>query len=198
MPVTGRKTALPGVGRTFVGGFESTYLPGADVDLLETTGHTARWRQDLDRMLDAGVRHLRYPLRWHRIEPEPGRYDRTGADAVLGHLRSAGAVPIVDLVHHTSYPAWLTGGFRDPGFTPAYLRFAEAVATRYPWLPAYTLFNEPFAACRQVVSDGLAERDRRLEPVRARQEWDAIAAAMAALLDRAGTRTGLDEQEVAG
>src|SRR5829696_5944893 len=145
MPGSGLSPILPPVGRTFVGGFESTYLPGPGVDLLEVTGHTARWRQDLDRMLDAGVRHLRYPLRWQRIQPEPGVWDWTETDAVLGHLRDAGAVPIVDLVHHTSYPAWLAGGFRDPGFAPAYLRFAEAVATRYPWLPAYTLFNEPFA-----------------------------------------------------
>src|SRR5215217_6013132 len=136
---------MPGVGRTFVAGFESTHLPGAGVDLLDLTGHTARWRQDLDQMLAAGVRHLRYPLRWPRIEPEPGWYDWSGTDEVLGHLRDAGAVPIVDLVHHTSYPDWLTDGFRDPGFGPAYVRYAEAVATRYPWLPAYTLVNEPFA-----------------------------------------------------
>jgi len=136
---------MPGIGRTFVAGFESTYLPGAGVDLLELTGHTARWRQDLDRMVAAGVRHLRYPLRWQRIEPERGRYDWTETDEVLGHLREVGAVPIVDLVHHTSYPDWLADGFRDQGFGAAYVRYAEAVATRYPWLPAYTLFNEPFA-----------------------------------------------------
>src|SRR5215208_2489714 len=140
-----RARPMPGIGRTLVGGFESTYLPGAGVDLLELTGHTARWRQDLDRMVAAGVRHLRYPLRWQRIEPERGRYDWTETDEVLGHLREVGAVPIVDLVHHTSYPDWLADGFRDQGFGAAYVRYAEAVATRYPWLPAYTLFNEPFA-----------------------------------------------------
>ena len=145
MPGHDPARSLPGVGRTFLGGFESTHLPGAGVDLLELTGHAIRWRQDLDRMLAAGVRHLRYPLRWQRIEPEPGRFDWAGTDEVLGHLRDAGAVPIVDLVHHTSYPDWLADGFRDPAFGPAYLRYAEAVATRYPWLPAYTLFNEPFA-----------------------------------------------------
>jgi beta-glucosidase/6-phospho-beta-glucosidase/beta-galactosidase len=137
--------AMPGIGRTFVGGFESTYLPGAGVDLVELTGHAARWREDLDRMLAAGVRHLRYPLRWQRIEREPGRYDWAETDAVLGGLRDAGAVPIVDLVHHTTYPDWIANGFRDPGFGPAYVRYATAVAERYPWLPAYTLFNEPFA-----------------------------------------------------
>lgn len=155
MPGSDPRRSLPGVGRTFIGGFESTYLPGAGVDLLELTGHTTRWREDLDRMLAAGVRHLRYPLRWQCIEASPGRYDWAAADEVLGHLRDAGAVPIVDLVHHTSYPDWLADGFRDPGFGPAYVRYATAVAERYPWLPAYTLFNEPFATLFLAGHEGL-------------------------------------------
>jgi glycosyltransferase involved in cell wall biosynthesis/beta-glucosidase/6-phospho-beta-glucosidase/beta-galactosidase len=129
----------------FIGAFESTFLPGHGVDVAETTQHTSHWRADLDADLDAGVRRFRYPLRWHRIEAERGRYDWTDTDAVLGHLQHRGAEPIVDLVHHTSYPQWLVDGFRDPGFGPAYLRFVEAVASRYPWLTAYTAFNEPFA-----------------------------------------------------
>jgi beta-glucosidase/6-phospho-beta-glucosidase/beta-galactosidase/glycosyltransferase involved in cell wall biosynthesis len=136
---------LPDVGRTFVGGFESTYHPASGVDALEVTGHVARYEEDLDQLLDAGVRHLRYPLRWHRIEAEPGVYDWDETDRVLGTLRERGAVPIVDLVHHTSYPDWLTDGFRDERFGPAFVRYATAVADRYPWLGAYTLFNEPFA-----------------------------------------------------
>ncbi len=136
---------LPDVGRTFVGGFESTYHPASGVDALEVTGHVARYDEDLDQLLAAGVRHLRYPLRWHRVEAEPGVYDWDETDRVLGTLRERGAVPIVDLVHHTSYPDWLTDGFRDERFGPAFVRYATAVADRYPWLAAYTLFNEPFA-----------------------------------------------------
>ncbi|MDN3296363.1 family 1 glycosylhydrolase [Streptomyces ficellus] len=136
---------LPPVGRTFVAGFESTYLPMWHVDELDTTGHAAHPQRDIDEVLAAGVRHLRYPLRWQRINPAPGRYDWSETDRALGHLREHGAVPIVDLVHHTSYPDWLTDGFRDRGFADAYVTYAEAVARRYPWLPAYTLFNEPFA-----------------------------------------------------
>src|SRR3712207_8322277 len=58
-------------------------------------------------------------------------------------LFRSGAVPIVDLVHHTTYPDWLSDGFRGPDFGPAFVRYCEQVALRYPWLPAYTLFNEP-------------------------------------------------------
>jgi beta-glucosidase/6-phospho-beta-glucosidase/beta-galactosidase len=125
----------------FIGGFESTYLPAHDADVLETTGHTAQWRQDLFLLRACGVSRLRYPVRWHRIESTPGRYDWSGTDEVLGFLRDHGFRPIVDLVHHTSYPRWLEGGFADPRFGPAYRRYAEAFAQRYPWIEEYTLFN---------------------------------------------------------
>ncbi|MDP9496851.1 MAG: beta-galactosidase [Actinomycetota bacterium] len=139
----------------FVGAFETTYLPGHGVDVAETTGHDRRWRTDLDDVLDAGVTTLRYPLRWHRLETEPGRFDWSEADAVLEHLRERGAHVVLDLVHHTSYPDWLDDGFRDRRFGPAFERYAEAVARRYPWLRAYTLFNEPFATLFLAGSEAL-------------------------------------------
>ena len=150
-----RLSRLPPRGRTFVAGFESTHLPGAGVDLFDITGHAGRWRADVAAVLDVGVRHVRYPLRWPKIEREPGDFDWRESDEVLGHLHDSGAVPIVDLVHHTSYPGWLTDGFRSPAFRPAYLRYAEAVARRYPWIPAYTLFNEPFATLFLSGHEGL-------------------------------------------
>ncbi len=136
---------LPPSSATVLGAFETTYLPGHGVDVAETTGHDLRWQDDVDRLFSAGVDTLRYPLRWHRLEASPGRYDWSEADAVLGHLEQRGARVVLDLVHHTSYPEWLDDGFRDRRFAPAFTAYAEAVATRYPWLPAYTLFNEPFA-----------------------------------------------------
>jgi glycosyltransferase involved in cell wall biosynthesis/beta-glucosidase/6-phospho-beta-glucosidase/beta-galactosidase len=136
---------LPPVGRTFFAGFESTYQPAAGVDALDVTAHSEHWEEDLQHVLRSGVRHLRYPLRWQRIEREPGQFDWDETDRVLGRLQECGTVPVVDLVHHTTYPDWLSDGFRGPDFGPAFVRYAEQVATRYPWLPAYTLFNEPFA-----------------------------------------------------
>jgi len=127
----------------FIGAFESTYQPAFDVDVLETTAHHLHWRTDLALLQTAGVSECRYPIRWHRIERDPGRFDWGRTDDVLGHLRDEGVTPIVDLVHHTSYPAWLEG-FTDPRFGPALLRYVEAFAERYPWVEAYTLFNEPF------------------------------------------------------
>jgi beta-glucosidase/6-phospho-beta-glucosidase/beta-galactosidase len=129
----------------FIGAFESTYMPAHDTDVTQTTGHDRRWRQDLQLLERAGVRELRYPLLWHRIEQVQGRYDWRHSDQVLHQLRDSGMRVIVDLVHHTSYPRWLEGGFGDARFGDAFLRYTDAVAERYPWLPAYTLMNEPFS-----------------------------------------------------
>jgi beta-glucosidase/6-phospho-beta-glucosidase/beta-galactosidase len=138
-----------------VGAFETTYLPGHGVDVAETTGHAAAWRDDLDRLLATGVTTLRYPLRWHRVEAEPGRFRWDEPDAVLDHLRERGAHVVLDLVHHTSYPEWLDEGFRDRRFGDAFVRYAEAAATRYPWTRSYTLFNEPFATLFLAGSEAL-------------------------------------------
>ena len=146
---------LPPVGRTIIGGFESTHLPAFGVDEFDLTGHAQRWRTDIDTILASGMRCLRYPLRWPKIERASGEFDWRETDRVLGYLHDAGAVPIVDLVHHTSYPGWLTGGFGDPQFAAAFVRYAEKVATRYPWIPAYTVFNEPFATLFLAGHEGL-------------------------------------------
>lgn len=127
----------------FIGAFESSYQPGHDRDVLETTQHTTRWREDLLLLKTCHVSRLRYPLRWHRIEPAPGEFDWGHTDEVLGFMEENGFEPIVDLLHHTSYPLWL-GDLANPAFEPAFLRFVEAVAERYPWLPGYTVCNEPF------------------------------------------------------
>ena len=113
-----------------IGAFESTYLPAHDVDVLELSGHVARRDADLAAMRGFGVRRLRYPVRWHRVERRRGDYDWRETDRALGAVRDAGMAPIVDLIHHTSYPRWLRAGFADPGVAPAYLAFCRAFALR--------------------------------------------------------------------
>lgn len=129
----------------FIGAFESTYQPAFDVDVAETNGHVARWQADLRLLASTGVTRVRYPVRWHRIERVRGRYEWRETDEVLGWMRDHGLRPIPDLLHHTSYPRWLKRGFADRRFASSYLRYVEAFATRYPWVEAYTLFNEPLS-----------------------------------------------------
>ena len=135
--------------------FESTYQPAHDRDVAESTRHVSVREWDLDLVVGHGVRRVRYPLRWHRTEVEPGRFDWRDCDAALDACATRGLQPVVDLVHHTSYPSWLTGGFEDPRFGPAFVRWCESVATRYPQLRDYTLFNEPFATLFLAGHEGL-------------------------------------------
>jgi beta-glucosidase/6-phospho-beta-glucosidase/beta-galactosidase len=128
-----------------LGAFESTYLPAHDTDVAETSGHVVRRRSDLALLRSCGVTQLRYPIRWHRVETVRGRFDWRDTDEVMSLLADDGWHPIVDLVHHTSIPRWLDGGFGDPRFADAYLRYVTEFAERYPWVESYTLFNEPFS-----------------------------------------------------
>jgi beta-glucosidase/6-phospho-beta-glucosidase/beta-galactosidase len=51
--------------------------------------------------------------------------------------------PIVDPLHHTSFPDWLDQGFDNVDFPELYVRFLREFAERYPWVERYTIFNEP-------------------------------------------------------
>ena len=143
------------MGIDFIGAFESCYLPEHDVDIAEMTGHCESWRADLALLANAGVSALRYPIRWHRVESERNSFDWSYTDEVLGYLHDEGFHPIVDLMHHCSYPQWLRGGFADPEFPSSYLRFVERFAERYPWVPGYTLLNEPFTTIFLTSHEGI-------------------------------------------
>jgi beta-glucosidase/6-phospho-beta-glucosidase/beta-galactosidase len=140
--IPAREPVGPGDPIPFIGAFESTYQPEHDRDVIETTQHDVRWRDDLRLMAASGVERLRYPIRWHRVERDPGVFDWRQTDEVLGAMCDLGLDPIVDLLHHTSYPRWL-GDLSSRRLQPAFMRFVEQVAMRYPWLRAYTVCNEP-------------------------------------------------------
>jgi beta-glucosidase/6-phospho-beta-glucosidase/beta-galactosidase len=145
----------------FLTGFESTYIPGPDTDVLRLTRHDERWRDDLRLVRDTGIRRLRYPIPWHRIEATRGRYDWSWTDEALAGLRDLGLAPIADLVHHTSYPRWLADGFLDPAFGPAYTAFCGAFAARYPWIREFTVFNEPLPTTLLCTEFGVWPPARR-------------------------------------
>lgn len=129
----------------YYGAFESTRIHGSGTDILATTRHLELWQDDLDLLAGASVRDLRYSAPWHRIEPSPGVFDFSWMDAPMRHLRNRGMNPVIDLLHHTSFPEWLENGFENPAFPRLFCRFATQFARRYEWVDRYTLFNEPLA-----------------------------------------------------
>lgn len=125
------------------GAFESTKLASSGTDILGTTHHIQRWREDLELLRSASLLDIRYSVPWHRIEREPGQYDFSWFDKPMEYMYRTGMRPVLDLVHHVSFPDWLEEGFANPDFPELYERFVTAVAERYPWADAYTVFNEP-------------------------------------------------------
>ncbi|MFN8520579.1 MAG: family 1 glycosylhydrolase [Chloroflexota bacterium] len=117
---------------------------GRTLDEHALTDHDRRWREDLDLVADLGADGLRYGLPWYRVNLAPGVYDWRMADAALEHAAGVlGLRVIVDLVHY-GVPAWLRGGFADPGYPDAVATWAGAVAHRYgDLIAAVTPLNEP-------------------------------------------------------
>lgn len=142
-------------GLTYFSGIESTYMPHADVDVLETTRHVQQVEADLQLARGLGLRYLRYSAPWHRIEGTRGTWDWQWMDRAMGALQAAGIEPIIDLLHHTSFPRWLEGGFAHPEFPAALARFSQAFAERYPWVTWYTVFNEPYITCILCGDSGI-------------------------------------------
>src|SRR5436305_1770927 len=107
------------------GAFESTRIHGCSADILDTTRHHEFWSTDLEMLHAAGIRRLRYSAPWHKIEPHPNVFDFSWLDQPLCFMRQAGMSPVLDPLHHTSFPDWLVGGFANPHFPDVYRRFIE-------------------------------------------------------------------------
>lgn len=128
----------------FLSGFESTHIFGSGTDVLATTGHYDLVEYDLELAQASGIQQMRYSAPWHVIERVEGQYDWRWFDRAMRKIREMSIEPILDPLHHTSFPAWLDGGFANPRFAQLYLRFVSALAERYPWVRHYTVINEPF------------------------------------------------------
>ncbi len=91
----------------------------------------------------------RMPLDWGVVELQPGALDFTEPDRVYCAALDAGVQP---LFHLTGIPGWAAPGstcqtpcVRPPEdqHLPAFTRFAEAAAIRYPRVAAFESWNEP-------------------------------------------------------
>jgi hypothetical protein len=139
----------------YLTGFEGTQMFGHGTDVLDTTEHSVRYKEDLRLLAGDGIAEFRCCIPWHKIERVRGVYDWAWTDRYLGYVRRLGLRPIVDPVHHTSFPQWLEHGFAHPDFPEVYREFIRAFARRYPWVSDYTIINEPLATA--VLSGFMGE-----------------------------------------
>jgi beta-glucosidase/6-phospho-beta-glucosidase/beta-galactosidase len=128
-----------------LGAFESTKIHGSGCDVLGTTRHVDYWREDLEMLHNSGISDLRYPVPWHRVERRPGQWNWEWLDGPMHAIYELGLSPILDPLHHVSFPDWLEDGFLNPEFPALYCRFLMELARRYEWADRYTVFNEPLA-----------------------------------------------------
>lgn len=133
----------------WLAGIEDTFITAASprtgrtLDEYELTEHYQRWRDDIDLFAELGVRRVRYGIPWHRINPAPGVWDFTPADAPLERLLELGIHPIVDLVHY-GLPPWIEGAFLHPDFDRFMTEYAVRIAERFRGrIGMYTPLNEP-------------------------------------------------------
>lgn len=144
------------------GGVECTVNRVGDQfsDQVRLSGHHDRIG-DLELISDLGLRTLRYPLVWERVEIEPGRFDWSWTDERMAALRRLGIRPIAGLVHHGSGPRWTN--LLDDGFASGLARFAREAAQRYPWIRDWTPVNEPLTTARFSAMYGHWYPHRRSE-----------------------------------
>ncbi|TYB71321.1 family 1 glycosylhydrolase [Nonomuraea sp. PA05] len=137
----------------FALGIEDTFVPqpapGArPIDEYELTQHYDRWHDDLALAAEAGATQIRWGVPWHRVQPEPGRWDWSWLDRVVARFGELGLTPIVDLMHYGT-PLWLDGQFAAPDYPLRVAEYGAAVAERYrDRLSIFTPMNEPLLTAR--------------------------------------------------
>ena len=86
---------------------------------------------------------VRVTIDWSDTEPSPGAYDWRRPDRLLGALHRHGLAPVVTL---WGTPEWASAS-RAPTAPPTsattFERFARAIATRYPYVRYWLIWNEP-------------------------------------------------------
>jgi beta-glucosidase len=117
-------------------------------DAVVAIDHYNRYREDLEQLGSMHHNAHRFSVEWARIEPEPGRFDRSAlahyAD-VVRTCRRSGMEPVVTLQHFT-LPVWLaeSGGFAAAEAPIRFARYAaacvEAFGDMVTW---WVTVNEP-------------------------------------------------------
>lgn len=125
-----------------------------------------RWPEDLDLLVESGLKAYRFSLDWSRIEPTAGHVSR----AQLAHYRrmidgclERGITPVVTL-HHFTAPRWFAenGGWAAADAVPLFGRFVEAVSPILGDVQHICTINEPNMLAMMA---NMMKEERRAENV---------------------------------
>ncbi|HVF82596.1 MAG TPA: hypothetical protein VM913_00295 [Sphingomicrobium sp.] len=101
---------------------------GVRLDLLRATRHDRFAAQDYRVLQALGFGAVRDGLRWHKVEPQPGRFDFADWLPMLDAAQETGIEVLWDIFHY-GYP-----DFHDPrhdDFIGAYATYAAAAAEKH-------------------------------------------------------------------
>ena len=107
-----------------------------------------RWREDLDRAVEAGQNAHRMSVDWARIQPAPDRWDEDALDQYRMLVRGMverGLTPMVTL-HHFTDPLWLyeLGGWTHPRAAEWFVAFVrKTVEALKEYNSLWVTINEP-------------------------------------------------------
>ena len=125
----------------FMGGFEcSTHRlrTGRRLDVIGASAYDRYALEDYRRLADVGMRTIRDGIRWHLIEPSPGKYDFSSVLPMLRAAREADVQVIWDVLHY-GWPDDLdifSDGFvsRFADFAAAFVDLATRETNGAPWV----------------------------------------------------------------
>ena len=97
----------------------------------------------LDKIHEAGIKHIRCDFNWDRIEPKKGQYMWEPFDTLVDEA-SQRDIEVLPVIGYT--PKWANYG-SSPNTPPLYRdqwkKFVEEVVIRYPEIYPYEIWNEP-------------------------------------------------------
>ncbi len=143
------------------------------VSQCEKSGHDSRLT-DLELFAQLGVKRLRYPFLWERVE---GKNDDDGwywCTQRIKKIRELKLNPIAGLLHHGSGP--LFTHLLDPEFPYHFSLFAKRFAERFYWIEDYTPINEPLTTSRFSCLYGIWYPHLRNDKAWARSMYHQILA----------------------
>jgi len=109
----------------------------------EACKHYEYYKEDIELLVELGIKAFRFSIEWSRVEPLEGQYDRTAIDHYIDKtklLLDNNITPIITF-HHFTTPEWLMndGLWASDRVITAFVNYVD---TMMKYLPKeVTLFN---------------------------------------------------------